>query len=136
MLTVREFCYKYGINLFRKYDYKNKIDKPHPLGFLNSQSLIIFAHSVPNNTVPIIWSQKNKWHPLFPRQGKGKISKLISYRDETMLWLSIARKIGFIKEDDSAKGIFFNNMNYKLMAVVRMKKKNSTAILSIRSFIY
>lgn len=128
MLNVREFCYKYGVDLFRKYDYKKKNDQPHPLGFENSQSLIVFAHSVPNNTVPIIWSEKNNWYPLFPRQGKGKISKVISFRDETMIWLSIARKIGLLKEDEHTHNVFFNNMNYKLMAVIRMKKKNSNDI--------
>jgi len=37
------------------------------LGFNNSQLLIGFHHNVPDNTLPIIWSEENEWNPIFPR---------------------------------------------------------------------
>lgn len=39
----------------------------HALGFEGSQAIIGFAYLPPNNTLPIIWSSKNQWWPLLPR---------------------------------------------------------------------
>lgn len=62
MLPYRNFCYKYGKMLSPK----------NPLGYENTQALIIFDHSAPNNTLPIIWANKKfkngkSWYPLYPR---------------------------------------------------------------------
>ena len=46
MKRYREFCYKYGKLLSKRW----------PLGYENSQALIVFDHATPNNTLPIIWS--------------------------------------------------------------------------------
>ena len=43
MKELREFCYKYG----------EQICKGRELGYSNSQALVLFAHAVPNNTLPI-----------------------------------------------------------------------------------
>lgn len=37
------------------------------LGYKNSQALVGFFYSTPNNTLPIFWSTNEKWHPLLPR---------------------------------------------------------------------
>ena len=46
-----------------------------PLGYDNSQAMIVFPHNTPNNTLPIIWaSDRNEktvgaiWHPLWERR--------------------------------------------------------------------
>ena len=43
----------------------------HPLGYQDCQSLILFEHSCPNNTLPIFYKQGTYqgqvWKPLFPR---------------------------------------------------------------------
>jgi hypothetical protein len=49
--------------------------KPHALGYRNSQALLGFHHNIPDNTLPIIWSEaelqnNKKWHPLFKREQK------------------------------------------------------------------
>jgi hypothetical protein len=83
-LAMREFCFKYGDLLFSLKNYENKKTKLHPLGFENSQCLIGFEHSIPNNTLPIIWadkeytknSTKKFWQPIFPRYGDLKIDEL------------------------------------------------------------
>lgn len=64
---LREICERYGNRLYRAY----------PLGYDNSQSLFVFPHNVPNNTLPIIWAgpqneeERGKpgkpWRPLFER---------------------------------------------------------------------
>ena len=44
--------------------------KKYALGYKDSEALIGFHHNIPNNTLPIIWSDKNGWFPLFPRKRK------------------------------------------------------------------
>ena len=44
-----------------------RLDKKYPLGYGNTQSAIVFYQSCPNNTLPILWSAKGGWSPLFPR---------------------------------------------------------------------
>ena len=67
--AVREMCYKYGEQLFKDF----------PLGFDNTQSLVLMQHSSPNNTVPVLWSDKQyqgrNWIPLVPRNNLLKIER-------------------------------------------------------------
>lgn len=56
---VQKICEKYGKRLYAN----------NPLGFANSQMLIGFHHNIPDNTLPIIWENKNNWDPIFPRFG-------------------------------------------------------------------
>lgn len=49
-----------------------QLEKKQPLGYEDSQALIVFADNVPNNTLPIFWKSDRKylgnpWRPLFPR---------------------------------------------------------------------
>ena len=44
-----------------------KLDRRQPLGYGALASLVVFAESCPNNTLPIVWAQTDKWKPLFPR---------------------------------------------------------------------
>ena len=60
---IKKLCLKYGEKL---YD--------HPLGYDNSQALIVLDHNAPNNTLPIIWAsteneKKNGffWSPVWER---------------------------------------------------------------------
>ena len=46
------------------------IDAQHPLGWEDSQALIVFEASVPRNSLPHLWSEATgvrQWRPLFPR---------------------------------------------------------------------
>ena len=43
------------------------LERRHPLGYGDTQSAIVFYQSCPNNTLPILWSAKGGWSPLFPR---------------------------------------------------------------------
>lgn len=93
MLPIRNFCYFYGEHLFSVYDKKRKMNIEYPLGFDNSQALIIFAYNPPNNTLPIIWSSKN-WKPLYPRIPEYKIFEAKKIRKE------LAHQIGQLRDSD------------------------------------
>lgn len=57
---IKEMCEHYGKKLFSKY----------PLGYKDGQYLFGFFYNTPNNTLPIFWSNKNGWHPIFERKEK------------------------------------------------------------------
>lgn len=70
--VIKPMCEKYGNQLFKK----------HPLGYDNTQSLIVFPHNTPNNTLPIIWASNDNeasageilWRPLWNRKKAQKKS--------------------------------------------------------------
>ena len=43
------------------------LEKKHPLGYKDTQALVVFSQSCPNNALPILWSRNSGWSPLFPR---------------------------------------------------------------------
>ena len=43
------------------------LERRFPLGYKDTQGLIVFYQSCPNNTLPIFWSRNGAWTPLFPR---------------------------------------------------------------------
>ncbi|MBI1930750.1 ATP-binding protein [Candidatus Poribacteria bacterium] len=50
--------------------YGKKIQSKQPLGYQDSQLLVVFHDNCPNNTLPILWSRatgKITWTPLFER---------------------------------------------------------------------
>jgi hypothetical protein len=56
----KAICEKYGHGLLPGY----------PLGYKDGQLLISLFHNTPDNTLPIFWSEVNKWQPVFKRYNK------------------------------------------------------------------
>ena len=56
---ARDVAEQKGVALFRH----------HPLGYQNSQALVVFDDHCPNNSLPILWSTEDGWPGLFPRRG-------------------------------------------------------------------
>ena len=56
---ARDVAERQGVVLFQR----------HPLGYSDSQSLVVFSDHCPNNSLPILWSTKEGWPALFPRRG-------------------------------------------------------------------
>jgi len=49
------------------YEYGQKLVKDGPLGYGDCQAAIVFEHSCPNNSLPILWQEGKEFTPLFPR---------------------------------------------------------------------
>ncbi len=105
--VIREFAYKYG----RKLDVKN------PLGYKNSQMLVIFAHAVPNNTLPIIWKDTKDWKALVPRSHFIKNERAFNNRQDNTRWL-VGLKNLFKVNPDNPKTLF-GTEEYALLYVLR-----------------
>lgn len=118
ILRLRTFCYKYGVQLYKK----------HPLGWNNSQALVVFEHSAPNNTLPIIWSNtwvkryNRYWIPLFPRSYKKVSEQSFSNRTENNRWVTmLAKKMNLSTVDDLKKHFTVDNYNLVLMFCMLME---------------
>lgn len=123
---MREFCFKYGNKLYSLSKYK-KNKGQHPLGFKNSQALIGFEHSIPNNTLPIIWatckvSRKGKnWVPIFSRNSQQHINKAKEFRNGQIYWASIIYKLGLFKTIFQPDKMYDKEM-IQLISMISLKK--------------
>lgn len=125
LLRLREFCYKCGVLL----------DANNPLGWKNSQALVVFDHATPNNTLPIIWSNKyvkplnRNWFPLFPRSYNVVGNRSYSERNDNNRWISMLvdslykDKFEEMPFDERRKSLkkYFTKDNYNLLLLFRMK---------------
>ncbi|MCY9733589.1 hypothetical protein M5X00_00250 [Paenibacillus alvei] len=84
---LREMCYEYGKGLciIRGVD--------SPLGYRNSQALVTFSYGTPNNSLPILWSDRQNWYPLFPRSFEPRMEQSKAFRRDTAHMLSIAKML-------------------------------------------
>lgn len=119
---IKKMCEKYGDILFPR----------HPLGYNNTQSLIVLPHTVPNNTLPIIWASNNNegrnsdliWTPLFKRdkpfipkikKKDSQTSTIIDENDLRIRTLEVFYKMGFDLCEEGKKGniiISYKKENY------------------------
>ena len=114
MIAYRELCYKYGAMLCPKA----------PLGFGNSQCLIVFSHSTPNNTVPIIWSNKSignkRWTPLFPRFASDRIKINSLSMTDSRKQLILLREL--FRYDSVTKDLL-SSTNIYLLKILNLKTR-------------
>lgn len=120
MIPVRDFCFKKGEMLLP--DWRN-IDMK-PLGYKNSQALICFEHTTPNNTLPILWYEgtipgtDRKWNALFPRFANSRINRGRRLRQSSNFWLSAMQKMNLPNTNWS---IHHTNDSLRLISVVAQK---------------
>lgn len=124
MKRYREFCYKYGKLLYKKW----------PLGYENSQALIVFTHATPNNTLPIIWSDSRiagrdiAWFPLFPRFAHQRVIRERGTMQDKRRELVLLRElVGYEKVEKE----LFMRRNLYLLQIIKLKLEN-VDILAIR----
>jgi hypothetical protein len=57
LVRAKEIAHAKGQELERKW----------PLGYGDSQGLVVFFEACPNNTLPFLWKGSKEWRSLFPR---------------------------------------------------------------------
>ncbi|MGD0339597.1 MAG: hypothetical protein ABSB78_12510 [Bacteroidota bacterium] len=129
MIVIRKFCYKYGQGLFTIYDPVTHNNIDHPLGYQNSQSIIVFPYGPPNNTLPIIWSSDHNWHPLYPRHSFAKINQTRRFRRENAQIMAKLLADGNIDDIISGHGKtswreynYATKTDFMIFAVILMKR--------------
>ena len=132
-INYRLLAYKYGSVLTSPIKLKNGNDKfIHALGYNNAQALVSFSYGSPNNTLPIIWSNKDNWIPLLPRFSKDKISQAREFRKNISFELSILKEFGsdllkdnfFSLEVKRGKRIFssVNHIDFSIYGIIKLKR--------------
>lgn len=125
--AVREMCYKYGEQLY----------KDCPLGYKNTQSLVLMQHSSPNNTVPVLWSdnqyQGRNWIPLVPRNNILKIKRAYTDRTSVCRWLSCLKKIIVGGSEYVDFSLLFTKSNFNLVFILicLIRRKSEAFIYNI-----
>lgn len=136
---ISKLCNDYALNrdLFSIFDKETKVTKHFPMGYENSQSFIAFSYGTPNNTLPIIWSDKNNWFPLFPRFVDTRIDRAKKERKEIAMLLGLAITMGisnFSKFDENNPDIkYIGKENFQLFALLtfKVKRKNKLIICKL-----
>ena len=124
--NVREMCYKYGIQLYKEY----------PLGYENTQSLVLMQHSSPNNSIPILWSNNKyngkEWIPLEPRDNLLRVQRAYSDRTTVRWWLICLKDIFIAPNADiDLKFIFTKeHLNLVFILICLLKKKSEAVIVN------
>lgn len=131
MIKIREMCYKYGSDrkLCSRYNEKTKREIIEPLGYKNSQALVVFSYGTPNNSLPILWSAHDKWNPIFPRATNIRINQSKDFRKETAFIISKARTMGiefekyatgFGEKKDGDEFLFITKVDFQMFLLVRL----------------
>lgn len=81
--------------IFKSYGLS--LEPKFPLGYGGNQALFSFFYNTPNNTLPIFWSTKKGWKPLFPRAEPKKTQK--KKNDEIKLELLESIETGKLQID-------------------------------------
>jgi len=119
------------------YTYGEQIYNAGPLGYKNSQSLVVFSYGAPNNTLPIIWSEQD-WQPIFPRFYKHKMEKAKQFRRNTAHHLSLGLAIGIKNIDRFQTGKrdlgwkkfnFVKKTDFLLFSLIKLLRKQRSRIV-------
>lgn len=117
--AIKTMAYKYGKSI-----------KENPYGYEATESLISFFHGTPNNTLPIIWSAKNNWNPLFPRKVDVKMNAARKEKKEIAFMIGIYNRLA-IDLYDKNKDIYISDFKGRK----RIIKYNSNEHFSVLGLI-
>ena len=133
LAIIRNFCFKYGNKLYPEQAYQDRKTKMHPLGFMNSQALVGFEHSIPNNTLPILWADiqmegtNRRWRPIFPRRGYLLVEKSKQFKESQYYWSSLLFRLN-LNKDLFALNERYNKDTIRLLSIIFLKKRHKSPI--------
>jgi hypothetical protein len=95
---MRSLCLKYGSGIITRFHRPNKAIYD-PFGFDKSESLVAFDYGTPNNSLPIIWCDK-EWKPIFPRTAESRMKKSSEIKSEAAFYLGLMHKLNIYFNED------------------------------------
>ncbi len=87
---LRNLCLKYGNRIATGFRAKATYA---PLGYENSEALVAFDYGTPNNTLSIIWGEK-EWMPIYPRQARARMQKSSQIKGDAQFYLGVMHRLG------------------------------------------
>lgn len=131
MKPIRDFCFKKGEMLLP--DWKEKELKP--LGYKNSQALVCFEHTTPNNTLPILWYENvipgtdKSWNALFPRFANSRIDRGRRLRLSSNFWLSAMSHLNLPNTDWAN---YHTTESLRMICVVALKYRGRSDLFILQ----
>lgn len=116
--------------------YRDEV-KYFPLGYSESEAFLSFFYGSPNNTLPIIWANTEKWKCLYPRIDNNKISEIRDLKKEYAFFIGVYNKLGldilefdkeykYSKYDGKERKFIYNTKDHhSLIAILFIKKKSN-----------
>lgn len=95
----------------------------HNLGFDNSEALIAFPYVTPNNTLPIIWSNRNTWKPLLPRD-EDAIFWLLKEKKANLAVMGAKNILGLKLSDNPPFGL--KRTNFIILGIIRFLSQGAS----------
>ena len=116
--NYKQLAYKYSA--VNRLFVNPKTKEQHFLGFEESEALITFPYVPPNNTLPIIWSGRSNWYPLFPRMEDNIFNQLKVYKEQLMV-AATRLDLGLPKHFVGFRGV--NKVRFITFGLLRMLKQ-------------
>lgn len=123
-----------------KYEKFLGLKKTFSNGYENSQSLVAFSYSTPNNTLPIFW-QGGNWSPLFARRSEIRMDEIKEFKKDIRFYIGICNRLGIDlfhpsesiivpKKSKATRNIKYNNqIDFSVLAYLFLKDKNIDEII-------
>lgn len=118
---IKSIVEKYGNKFNYTFDKKKVV-----YGYGESQSFVSFFHSTPNNSLSIIWNDRDNWTPLYPRTAITKMSEAREFKKEVSFYINICNKLGI---DISETLLNFGKYFIKSQEEVNNTKQDHSIIL-------
>ena len=88
----------------------------NPLGHKETGGLLVFEHSVPNNTPPILWANEGGWRPLFP--DRTVPSRLTAYFGRPPSDEELRNRLARLGQTQLARGEWLNVADPQIRKVI------------------
>jgi hypothetical protein len=90
-----------------------------PRGYDNSESLVSFAHCTPDNTLPVIWGDKN-WNPIFARKPQTRMDHARQLKKEVAFYIGVLNKLGLWNDRMHANT---SKVKHILIAYIKLRRE-------------
>jgi hypothetical protein len=130
-LKMKSIALKYGNDI----EVYSKAPMFQPFGFNNTEALVAFDHSTPNNTLPIIWGDK-KWYPIYPRLDLEKMDQAKALKREAAFYIGIMNrlkldlyKLDTLSSEERRTMRYNKRIDYSVIALMLLKEKKFPDIM-------